>query len=166
MGGEPSAERARGVDRSTPTETVMMLVALAPVVGAILAAWMMEDARLLAARTLDDAKRPRHAEMHQKHIARRQIGEEILRPAAKPGDNLPVEARQKILLQRKAQVAATRFHTRNLGPFHHRLQSAPDGLDFGIYPHQVMTAPSNRTVILVDRGNDAAHGKPEEPGAL
>jgi 6-phosphogluconolactonase len=42
----------------------------------------------------------------------------------------------------------------------------PDSLDFGIYPHQVMTAPSNRTVILVDRGNDAAHGKPEEPGAL
>jgi len=42
----------------------------------------------------------------------------------------------------------------------------PDGLDFGIYPHQVMMAPSNRTVILVDRGNDAASGKPEDPGAL
>ena len=42
----------------------------------------------------------------------------------------------------------------------------PDGLDFGIYPHQVMVAPSGRTVVLIDRGNDAAHGKPEEPGAL
>jgi 6-phosphogluconolactonase (cycloisomerase 2 family) len=42
----------------------------------------------------------------------------------------------------------------------------PDGLAFGIYPHQVMTAPSNRTVILVDRGNAAEHGKPEDPGAL
>ena len=42
----------------------------------------------------------------------------------------------------------------------------PDGLDFGIYPHQVMTAPSNRTVMLIDRGNNAEHGKPEEPGAL
>jgi len=42
----------------------------------------------------------------------------------------------------------------------------PDGLDFGIYPHQVMMTPSNRTVILVDRGNDAADGKPEDPGAL
>lgn len=42
----------------------------------------------------------------------------------------------------------------------------PDGLDFGIYPHQVMMTPSNRTVILVDRGNDAADGKPEAPGAL
>lgn len=42
----------------------------------------------------------------------------------------------------------------------------PDGLDFGKYPHQVMMMPSNRTVILVDRGNDAAGGKPEDPGAL
>ena len=42
----------------------------------------------------------------------------------------------------------------------------PDGLDFGAYPHQVMMMPSNRTVILVDRGNDAAGGKPEDPGAL
>ena len=42
----------------------------------------------------------------------------------------------------------------------------PEGLEFGIYPHQVMTAPSGRTVILVDRGNDAKDGKPEDPGAL
>jgi 6-phosphogluconolactonase (cycloisomerase 2 family) len=42
----------------------------------------------------------------------------------------------------------------------------PNALDYGIYPHQVMITPSNRTVILVDRGN-AAHGdKPEDPGAL
>jgi 6-phosphogluconolactonase (cycloisomerase 2 family) len=40
------------------------------------------------------------------------------------------------------------------------------GLDCGIYPHQVMVSPAGRTVILVDRGNDAAKGKPEDPGAL
>lgn len=39
-------------------------------------------------------------------------------------------------------------------------------LDMGIYPHQVMVMPSGRSVIDVDRGNSAAHGKPEEPGAL
>lgn len=39
-------------------------------------------------------------------------------------------------------------------------------LDYGIYPHQVMAAPSGRATILVDRGNDAAKGKPEDPGAL
>lgn len=42
----------------------------------------------------------------------------------------------------------------------------PAGLAFGIYPHQVMAALSTGTVMLVDRGNDAEHGKPEDPGAL
>ncbi len=40
------------------------------------------------------------------------------------------------------------------------------GLDYGIYPHQVRVTPSGRTVVLVDRGNSAAHGKTEDPGAL
>jgi 6-phosphogluconolactonase (cycloisomerase 2 family) len=42
----------------------------------------------------------------------------------------------------------------------------PEGLDYGIYPHQVMMSPSGRTTVLVDRGNSAAHGKGEDPGAL
>jgi 6-phosphogluconolactonase (cycloisomerase 2 family) len=42
----------------------------------------------------------------------------------------------------------------------------PDGLEFGIYPHQVIASPSTGTVVLVDRGNDANEGKPEDPGAL
>ncbi len=42
----------------------------------------------------------------------------------------------------------------------------PDGLAFGIYPHQVMASPSTGTVMLIDRGNDAKNGKPEDPGAL
>jgi 6-phosphogluconolactonase len=41
-----------------------------------------------------------------------------------------------------------------------------DGLDYGTYPHQVRISPSNRTTILVDRGNRETHGKHEEPGAL
>jgi 6-phosphogluconolactonase len=39
-------------------------------------------------------------------------------------------------------------------------------LDCGIYPHQVLTMPSARSVIVVARGNDAAGDKPEDPGAL
>jgi len=42
----------------------------------------------------------------------------------------------------------------------------PAGLEFGPYPHQVRVAPSGRTVVVVDRGNKAEHGKPEDPGAL
>ncbi len=39
-------------------------------------------------------------------------------------------------------------------------------LDTGIYAHQILATPSNRIVTLVTRGNDAAPGKPEDPGAL
>lgn len=41
-----------------------------------------------------------------------------------------------------------------------------NGLDYGIYPHQVMVTPSGRSAMLIDRGNDAEPGKPEDPGAL
>jgi 6-phosphogluconolactonase len=39
-------------------------------------------------------------------------------------------------------------------------------LDGGIYGHQIRTTPANNAVILVTRGNAAAGGKPEDPGAL
>jgi 6-phosphogluconolactonase (cycloisomerase 2 family) len=39
-------------------------------------------------------------------------------------------------------------------------------LDFGIYGHQVRVDPSNRSVILVTRGNGPTPNKPEDPGAL
>jgi len=42
----------------------------------------------------------------------------------------------------------------------------PGTLDTGIYAHQVRFTPSNRTVILVTRGNNASASKPEDPGAL
>jgi 6-phosphogluconolactonase (cycloisomerase 2 family) len=46
------------------------------------------------------------------------------------------------------------------------LVKQPAKLDTGIFAHQVLATPSNRNVILVTRGNDAAGGKPEDPGAL
>jgi 6-phosphogluconolactonase (cycloisomerase 2 family) len=42
----------------------------------------------------------------------------------------------------------------------------PGDLDTGIYAHQILAAPGNRTVILVTRGNNAGDGKPEDPGAI
>src|SRR5258708_989740 len=44
--------------------------------------------------------------------------------------------------------------------------SQPDKLDAGIYGHQIRTTPGNQTAILVTRGNNAAGGKLEDPGAL
>src|SRR6202163_1216894 len=42
----------------------------------------------------------------------------------------------------------------------------PGPIDAGIYGHQVRVSPDNRLAVLVTRGNDAAGGKPEDPGAL
>jgi len=42
----------------------------------------------------------------------------------------------------------------------------PEKLDTGIYAHQILTTPTNRTALLVTRGNDARPGKPEDPGAI
>ncbi len=42
----------------------------------------------------------------------------------------------------------------------------PAGLEFGIYPHQVLVSQKTGTVMLIDRGNDAKKDKPEDPGAL
>ena len=42
----------------------------------------------------------------------------------------------------------------------------PGTLDAGIYGHQVLTTPGNQTALFVARGNNAAAGKPEDPGAL
>ena len=42
----------------------------------------------------------------------------------------------------------------------------PTPPDVGVFAHQVRVMPSNTGVVLVTRGNDAAAGRPEEPGAL
>jgi 6-phosphogluconolactonase len=42
----------------------------------------------------------------------------------------------------------------------------PAALNTGIYAHQVRVDPSNKTVILVTRGNGPTASKPEDPGAL
>lgn len=39
-------------------------------------------------------------------------------------------------------------------------------LDYGIFAHQIVPTPSNRSVIMVTRGNRPEKDKPEDPGAL
>ncbi len=39
-------------------------------------------------------------------------------------------------------------------------------LDVGIFAHQILPTPGNRSVILVVRGNNPEPSKPEDPGAL
>jgi len=44
--------------------------------------------------------------------------------------------------------------------------SQPGRLEAGIYAHQILATPGNQTALLVTRGNNAAGGKPEDPGAI
>jgi len=46
------------------------------------------------------------------------------------------------------------------------LVNQPEKPDGGIFAHQILTTPGNRSAILVTRGNNAETGKPEDPGAL
>jgi 6-phosphogluconolactonase (cycloisomerase 2 family) len=39
-------------------------------------------------------------------------------------------------------------------------------LDLGVFAHQVLVTPGNKTAIMVTRGNNPQPGKPEDPGAL
>ena len=39
-------------------------------------------------------------------------------------------------------------------------------LDYGIFAHQIVPTPANRSVIMVTRGNRPENGKAEDPGAL
>ncbi len=39
-------------------------------------------------------------------------------------------------------------------------------IDGGVYAHQIRMLPSNKALVLVTRGNNAAPPKPEDPGAL
>jgi 6-phosphogluconolactonase len=45
-------------------------------------------------------------------------------------------------------------------------QVAQAKLSAGIYAHQALTSPTNKTALLVTRGNDEKPGKPEDPGAI
>jgi 6-phosphogluconolactonase len=91
------------------------------------------------------------------------------------GDSAALPSRPiHMSLDRTGGYALTAYNNPS-GVTVHRLN--PDGtvgaemkqqasLDGGIYGHQVRATPANNAVILVTRGNAAAGGKPEDPGAL
>jgi 6-phosphogluconolactonase len=44
--------------------------------------------------------------------------------------------------------------------------SQPDNLEIGIYFHQIRATPSDKSVVVVARGNNPEGTKPEDPGSL
>jgi len=69
--------------------------------------------------------------MHQQHIARGKVDQQVFGAAAETGHGLALEPRHKILLERKPQVLAPGVRLHDFGSLHYGLQAAADGLDFG-----------------------------------
>src|SRR5260370_28755171 len=105
------------------------------IMRAILIARMMKFARGVLFIVLDDAERARHAQMHQEHVARGQIGQQVFGAAAETRHGLARKPPDKILLEGKPQVFAPDFGLYNSRSLHDRLQAAADGLDFGLFWH-------------------------------
>ena len=47
-----------------------------------------------------------------------------------------------------------------------QMVNQPTKLDTGIYAHQIRAVPSNRSIIVIARGNNATASKAEDPGSL
>ena len=73
--------------------------------------------------------------MHEQHVARRQIGQQIFGAAAEAGDGLAFELLGEILRQRPAQIAAMRLHLDETRVLHRGRKPAADGFDFGEFGH-------------------------------
>ena len=69
--------------------------------------------------------------MHQKHVARPEIGQQVFGATAETGHGLALEPRDKVFLERKAQVFTPRFRFQNLRSLHGWLEATADGFDFG-----------------------------------
>ncbi len=89
-------------------------------------------------------------------------------PAALPSRPIhtSVDANGAFLLTAYNNPSGVTVHRLNADGTVGEAVAQPGNLDTGIYAHQVVAAPGNRTVMLVTRGNNAAPGKPEEPGAI
>jgi 6-phosphogluconolactonase (cycloisomerase 2 family) len=89
-------------------------------------------------------------------------------PAALPSRPIhaSVDANGRYLLVAHNAPSAITVHRINADGTLGAAVAQRDGLDTGIYAHQILLTPDNRTAILVTRGNNAGDGKPEDPGAL
>lgn len=94
---------------------------------------------------------------------------------AEYGEPLPLRSRPIHVSLDKTGAYALIVYNDPSGVSVHRINSRgeiegeipqPDVIDCGIYAHQVLAMPSNKTVVVVARGNSAKSPKREDPGAL
>ncbi|MBY0496661.1 MAG: lactonase family protein [Cyanobacteria bacterium] len=95
--------------------------------------------------------------------ALRQLGDHVRlrhRPIHISTDNPSAHA--LIAYNNPSGVSVHRIDEGRIGPE----VDQPTTPDAGVFAHEVRVAPSNRTAIVVARGNDSVAGRSEDPGAL
>ena len=75
--------------------------------------------------------------MHQQHLSRPKLGQEVLRPADDASHCLPLEAAHEIRRKFVAQVGAPQDDIPNSGSGHDPLQAPPLVFDFGQFWHSL-----------------------------
>ncbi len=89
-------------------------------------------------RFVKDMKRAGHAEMHDQHVAGRQIGKQIFGAPTETGHRRAFEPPRKILRQRPAQIAAVDVDPDEAFSLHGRFEAAAHRLDFGQFGHRLI----------------------------
>ena len=105
------------------------------VVRGKLAALVVEVARRRGVALVQHVERARHAEMHQQHLAGRDIRQQVFGAPADAADGLALEPVGEVLRKRKAQVRPARLDAHEARALHHGLQAAAHGFDFGKLGH-------------------------------
>src|SRR5262249_29674586 len=90
---------------------------------------------------------------------------ETIRLRARPIHNSVDRAGRYLLIAYPGPSSVSVHRINDDGTIGEEVQQ-PEGLDCGIYAHQIRATPSNQTVILVTRGNDPTATRPEDPGSL
>lgn len=84
-------------------------------------------------------------------------------PASATHLTLDAQGRHALAVFRKGMITVNRIAADGtLGD----AVKQPEGLNGGVFSHQIRVAPSNDLAIVVARGNRATRNKPEEPGVL
>ena len=73
--------------------------------------------------------------MHQKHLARRQIREQIFRAAAEAGHGLAFEALHEVLRKRETEIGPPRLDLDEPRALHRGHEPAANGFYFGKFGH-------------------------------
>src|SRR5262249_44111846 len=110
---------------------------------------------------VEHPERARHAEMHDQHLAGRELGEQIFGAPAKLLDGRPDEAPPEIVRQRPAQVLAVGPDREERSVHHRGRQAPPHGFDLGQFRHVYTPSGDFPSCDSAPRARALWSGRPE-----